>query len=139
MKQILFENYTDEQRIQMLEDNCDAVVTERYTKRFSGTERNERRKRNAEIDLELAVITEDEKEFKRQIKERKQPLLDEKQRLLDEIKMNGRYVEGRVFKFIDREAKEVGLYDEDGYLVEQRRMTPADRQTTLRLAGGSDE
>ena len=93
MKQILFENFTDEQRIQMLEDNCDAVVTE------------------------------DEKEFKRQIKERKQPLLDEKQRLLDEIKMNGLYVEGRVFKFIDREAKEVGLYDEDGYLVEQRRMT----------------
>lgn len=114
MKQVLFEGYTDEQREQMLEDNCDAIVNEKYTKRFTGTERNERRKRNAEIDLELAIIAEEEKEMKAQIKARKEPLLEEKSKLLEEIKMNGKYVEGRVFKFVDREAKEVGFYDSDG-------------------------
>lgn len=133
MKQVLFEGYTDEQREQMLEDNCDAIVNEKYTKRFTGTERNERRKRNAEIDLELAIIAEEEKEMKAQIKARKEPLLEEKSKLLEEIKMNGKYVEGRVFKFVDREAKEVGFYDTDGYLVEQRRMTNADKQINLHI------
>lgn len=140
MKQMLFEGFTDEQRIQMLEDNCDAIVNEKYTKRFTGTERNERRKRNAEIDLELAIIAEDEKAMKEQIKERKKPLLEEKAKLLEEIKMNGKYVEGRVFKFIDREAKEVGYYDEDAFLVEQRKMTNADKQISLHLpATGTDD
>lgn len=137
---MLFEGFTDEQRIQMLEDNCDAIVNEKYTKRFTGTERNERRKRNAEIDLELAIIAEDEKAMKEQIKERKKPLLEEKAKLLEEIKMNGKYVEGRVFKFIDREAKEVGYYDEDALLVEQRKMTNADKQLSLHLpATGTDD
>lgn len=30
MKQVLFEGYTDEQRKQMLEDNCDAILNEKY-------------------------------------------------------------------------------------------------------------
>lgn len=139
MKQVLFEGYTDEQREQMLEDNCDAIVNEKYTKRFTGTERNERRKRNAEIDLELAIIAEEEKEMKAQIKARKEPLLEEKKKLLEEIKMNGRYVEGRVYKFVDREAKEVGLYDEDCMLIEQRRMTNADKQITIHMSATGTE
>lgn len=139
MKQQLFEGFADEQRIQMLEDNCDAIVTEKFTKRFSGTEKNERRKRNAEIDLELAIISEDEKVMKEQIKQRRQPLMEEKQKLLEEIRANGRFVEGKVYKFIDREAKEVGFYDEDGFLVEQRKMMNSDKQITMHLATGTDD
>lgn len=139
MKQQLFEGFTDEQRIQMLEDNCDAIVTEKFTKRFSGAEKNERRKRNSEIDIELGLISEDEKEMKAQIKARKEPLLEEKARILSELKANGRFVEGKVYKFVDRDNKEVGYYDEDGTLVEQRAMTSSDKQITMHLATGTYE
>ena len=130
--------YTDEQITQMLEDNCDTIVRDKFLKKFSQGEANQRRKRNAEIDMELGVIKEDEAEMKLQIKNRREPLLQEKAKILEEIKMNGRYVEGRLFKFVDRDTKMVGFYDEDAYLVSSRKMTNEDKQTTLRLAVGAE-
>lgn len=130
--------YTDEQITQMLEDNCDTIVRDKFLKKFSQGEANQRRKRNAEIDMELGVIKEDEAEMKLQIKNRREPLLKEKAKILEEIKMNGRYVEGRLFKFVDRDTKMVGFYDEDAYLVSSRKMTNEDKQTTLRLAVGAE-
>ena len=133
MDQVLFQGFTDDQREAMLEANADEITKGRYTKRFSGHEKNERRKRNAEIDIELAKINEEYDEVKKEFKERKEPLLDEKKTILEEIKAGGKFVEGKLYKIVDREKKEVGYYDEDGFLVEQRRMTSEDRQASLHI------
>ena len=133
MQHQLFENYTPEERLQMLSDNADSVQKDTFLKRFTATERNQCRKRNADIDMLLNDIKAEEEDFRREIKERKDPLLGEKKKLLESIKMDGRYVEGRLFKFVDEEAKMVGFYDEDGMLVSSRRINDEDRQRTLRL------
>lgn len=104
-----------------------------YTKRFNDAEREYRRKRNTEIDLELGVIKEDEDIFKEQTKARRKPLVDEKTKLLGEIKADGEYVQGKLYKFVDREEGMVGYYNGDGDLVESRKITSADRQATLNL------
>lgn len=133
MDKELFKGYDAETRRRLLEDNCNAIELKNYTKRFNDAEREFRRKRNTEIDLELGVIKEDEEIFKEQIKARRKPLIDEKQKLLGEIKADGEYVQGQLYKFVDREEGLVGYYNSEGDLVESRKMTSADRQMSLQL------
>ena len=133
MDKELFKGYDPETRRRLLEDNCNSIELKNYTKRFNDAEREFRRKRNTEIDLELQVIKEDEDIFKEQTKARRKPLVDEKNKLLVEIKADGEYVQGKLYKFVDREEGMVGYYNGDGDLVESRKITSADRQATLNL------
>lgn len=133
MDKELFKGYDPETRRRLLEDNCNSIELKNYTKRFNDAEREFRRKRNTEIDLELQVIKEDEDIFKEQTKARRKPLVDEKTKLLGEIKADGEYVQGKLYKFVDREEGMVGYYNGDGDLVESRKITSADRQATLNL------
>ena len=133
MDKELFKGYDPETRRRLLEDNCNSIELKNYTKHFNDAEREFRRKRNTEIDLELQVIKEDEDIFKEQTKARRKPLVDEKNKLLGEIKADGEYVQGKLYKFVDREEGMVGYYNGDGDLVESRKITSADRQATLNL------
>ena len=133
MDKELFKGYDPETRRRLLEDNCNSIELKNYTKRFNDAEREFRRKRNTEIDLELQVIKEDEDIFKEQTKARRKPLVDEKNKLLGESKADGEYVQGKLYKFVDREEGMVGYYNGDGDLVESRKITSADRQATLNL------
>ena len=133
MDKELFKGYDPETRRRLLEDNCNSIELKNYTKRFNDAEREFRRKRNTEIDLELQVIKEDEDIYKEQTKARRKPLVDEKNKLLGEIKADGEYVQGKLYKFVDREEGMVGYYNGDGDLVESRKITAADRQATLNL------
>lgn len=133
MDKELFKGYDPETRRRLLEDNCNSIELKNYTKRFNDAEREFRRKRNTEIDLELQVIKEDEDIYKEQTKARRKPLVDEKNKLLGEIKADGEYVQGKLYKFVDREEGMVGYYNGDGDLVESRKITSADRQATLNL------
>lgn len=131
MKNQIFAEYSKEEKIQFLEEGNDGISRERYKRKFQGNERNQMRRRNAELDLLLAECDEELAERKAEIKQRRDPLAAEKKKILEDLKQGGVYVEGRIFKIVDRENKEVGFYDEDGMLVEQRAMTPAERQTYI--------
>ena len=134
MEKALFQEYPLEQRKQMLEDNADEIVEKSYTRKFNSTERNIRRARNSEIDLELEEIDEKLKQFKEQIKSEREPLVTEKKRILDEIKSDGEFVKGNVYKIVDTENREVNFYDEEGNCIESRRMTNQDRQIMMKFA-----
>lgn len=128
MKNEIFAEYSKEEKIQFLEEGNDGISRERYKRKFQGNERAKLRQRNAEIDLLLGEIDEELAERKAEIKQRRDPLAAEKKKILEDLKQGGVFVEGRLFKIVDRENHEVGFYDEDGMLVEQRGMTPAERQ-----------
>lgn len=131
MKNEIFAEYSKEEKIQFLEEGNDGISRERYKRNFQNNERAKLRQRNAEIDLLLGEIDEELAERKAEIKQRRDPLAAEKKKILEDLKQGGVYVEGRLFKFVDREAGEVGFYDEDGQLVQQRNMTAAERQTYI--------
>lgn len=134
MKQRLFEDYPEEQRIQMLEDNASQVTKGKYTRRLTPAEKNIKRKRVCELDIELNDIEEELKAVREDFKERKTPLINEKSELLSDIKNGGVYVEGNLYKIVDRESKEVGYYNDEGELVEQRKMTKEDLQLSINEA-----
>ena len=134
MEKALFQEYPLEERKQMLEDNADEIVEKSYPRKFNSTERNIRRARNSEIDLELEEIDQKLKQFKEQIKNEREPLVTEKKRILDEIKSDGEFVKGKVYKMVDTEKREVHFYDEEGNCIESRRMTNEDRQIMMKFA-----
>ena len=134
MEKALFQEYPLEERKQMLEDNADEIVEKSYTRKFNSTERNIRRTRNSEIDLELEEIDKELKAFKESIKNKREPLVTEKKRILDEIKSDGEFVKGKVYKMVDTEKREVHFYDEEGNCIESRRMTNEDRQIMMKFA-----
>lgn len=133
MEQQLFQDYDPEKRKQLLEDNADEIVEKNYHRRFNSAERNLRRARNSEIDLEISDLDEDLKSYKEAIKNKRAPLVEEKKKLLEEIKSDGEYVKGTVYKRVDIEKREVGFYDPEGNLIEQRRMTSEDRTLFMKL------
>lgn len=140
MEKELFKDLPLEERKQMLEDNADEVYKGNYTRKFSDTERNMRRARNSEIDLELEAINDEVTAFKERIKAKRSPLMEEKKKILGEIKSNGEYISGTCYKMVDIEKKQVLIYSEEGDLIEHRKLTTADRQRTMRFARtGTDE
>lgn len=134
MKQTLFENMPDDQRKQLLEDNAAQITKGKYHRTFTVDEKNQRRKQVCDIDLAILELDEAAAAFRTEMKMRKDPLVDEKKKLLAEIKSNGETVEGNLYKMIDRENREVGFYNEQGMLVEQRRMTKEDNQLSIQDA-----
>lgn len=131
MEQSIFKSYPEEQRKQMLEDNAAQITKGKYHRAFGIDEKNQRRQRVCEIEITLQELDEETAEFKASMKLRREPLIDEKKQLLADIKSNGEYVEGNLYKIIDRDKREVGFYNEDGELVEQRRMTKEDNQLDI--------
>lgn len=131
MKQQIYAELNAEERIIALEGNNDGISKEKYKRKFSGSERNQRRSRYIDIDKEIADLNAELDEMKQRIKERKDPLVKEKNKIFEELMQGGVTVEGRLFKVVDEDAKEVGFYDEDGQLVSQRGMDIEERQKYL--------
>lgn len=78
----------------------------------------------SELNKELKEVTAD---YKGKIK----PLTERHDSILDEIRGGGEQVKGDTFKFMFEECGKVGFYDTNGHLVEQRDMTPEERQRTV--------
>ena len=58
-----------------------------------------------------------------QKKEELESIEEEIASLLGDLKQNGIMVKGRVYKFVDREAKMTAFYDKEGNLVSSRPAT----------------
>lgn len=139
MKQQIYAELNAEERILALEGNNDGITKDKYKRKFSGTERNQRRSRYIDIDKEIAELNAELDEVKQSIKERKDPLVKEKNKIFEELMQGGVTVEGRLFKVVDEDAKEVGFYDESGQLVSQRGMDMEERQKYMHFGTVSIE
>lgn len=133
MEKAIFQNYPLEERKQMLEDNADEITEMSYTKKFHSAERNIRRARNSEIDLILEGLDEEMKSLKENIKSRRKPLEEEKKKILDELRSDGEFIRGKVYKMVDIDERMVYFYDEEGNRIDSRRMTNSDRQIAMKF------
>lgn len=52
-------------------------------------------------------------------------------KILDELKARGEWVTADTFKFVDVEAGRTAYYSADGYKIEERAMTPEERQRNI--------
>lgn len=127
----MFPNDPVEAREQMLRDNCDQIVERSYTRKFDQEEINERRADLANVAIQKADLEQSLAEIRADYKGKIKPLEERIVKLRDELKAGGDWIKGDCFKFVDEEEKMVGFYSPEGYLLEQRPMTPEERQRNI--------
>jgi len=120
-------------RGQFLQDNCDTREEVGYMKRFTPEEISAFKDNLATVAIEINDIEEAKKEVLKDFKPQLTPLIDEKVILLTNIKKKAEFINESCYKFIDFESKQVGYYNSEGLLVEERNMRPDEAQLTIRM------
>lgn len=129
MDKQLGKEYPPEQRIQFLKDNCDKVEKKTYMRRFTPDELRQKKDQLAETSISLSEIDDEKKLILQDIKQRQDPLKAEKKILLSNIKHKAEEVKEECYKFIEDD--EVGYYNSEGDIIEQRPAYPDEKQGTI--------
>lgn len=129
MDKQLGKEYPPEKRVQFLHDNCDKAEKKTYMRRFSPDELRQKKDQLAETSITLSEIEDEKKLLLQDIKQREEPLKAEKKVLLSNIKHKAEEVKEECYKFIDND--EVGYYNAEGDLIEQRPAYPDEKQGTI--------
>ena len=129
MEKQLGKEYPQENRIQFLKDNCDKVEKKTYMRGFTTDELRQKKDQLADVSIEIGEIDDEKKLLLQDVKQRMDPLKSEKKVLLSNIKHKAEEVKEECFKFI--EGEEVGYYNAEGDLIEQRPVYPDEKQGTI--------
>jgi len=141
MKDIMLADTPLEQREQILRDSCDQIVERSYTRKFDQMEINERRADLANVSIQIADLEQELSEIRADYKGKIKPLQERIVKLRDDLKSGGDWVKADCFKFVDEDEGKVGFYSPEGYLLEERSMTPDERQRNVfrALRTGTDD
>ena len=120
-----------EEREQILRDSCDQIVEKFYTRKVGAAEMANKRTEACDVAMQISELNKELKEVTADYKGKIKPLTERHDSILDEIRGGGEQVKGDTFKFMFEECGKVGFYDTNGHLVEQRDMTPEERQRTV--------
>jgi hypothetical protein len=131
MDKQLFKSQSPEERLQMLQDNCDAIEKQSYMKQFTHEEISLMKDRLSEVSIEMNDIDTEKKDAMEVFKLRSKPLKKEKVDLLGNIKRKAIDVTEDCFKFVDQDNQEVGYYNSVGDLVFSRPILPSEKQKTI--------
>ena len=118
-------------RIAFLLDNCDKAEEKSYMKRFTPDQLLQMKEVLSETAININDIESEKKEAMAEFKARLKPLEEEKQRLLSGLKNKSELVKEQCYKFIDLESREVGIYNQDGDLIEARPAYADELQTNI--------
>lgn len=115
----------------MLRDSCDQIVERSYTRKFDQPEINERRSELANVSIQLQELEDELAQARADIKGKIKPLLERRGKILDELKAGGEWVKGDVYKFVDVDEGRTAFYSPEGYKLEERPITPEERQRNV--------
>ena len=116
MDKALFQEYPEDVRRQMLEDNCDRIEEVGYMKPFTGEQLLEMKDRLSDLSIEINDIEIEKKASAELFKAQLKPLTEERGKLLDNIRNKAEHTKEKCFKFVDQEAGYVGYYSKDSSL-----------------------
>lgn len=135
MELTLFQDLSPEERIEMLDAQADEVTEEQYLRPYEQYELEEKREEYVKMSLQMEQITQEEADFRAEIKERKDPLTKEMKRVLGNIKQGGENVRGKLYKIVNQEERTTGFYNEDGLCVSQRKALPSELAAPTLFSG----
>lgn len=130
-KEILFESQPTMLRRQLIEDNCDDVEVVTYTSDYSEDDMTKMRKELGDIDIDIYEKDEAKKAYVQQYRDEVKPLKARKKELLGEIKRGYQEITEKCFKFINREAGVIKIYNSLGVLVKTRPIGAKDQQRSI--------
>lgn len=135
----MFPDVPPAQREQYLTDNAEAVEAGSYFRRATEDELAQQREVLTDASISAAQVENEKKEALADFKERLKPLKQEQARSLEFLRLKGEEVSGKLYKFIDHEAGEVGYYNAEGELISQRRAYPDEQQTSIRSINAQNQ
>jgi hypothetical protein len=134
MDKLVFQEYDENERLDVLEANSDGVEEMHYTEFLTEEELSESKTMLAQVSIKESELGDELKKIKDEYKAKTKPITQQKLILLDEIKHKSRNLYGRCYKLIDFANKEVGFYNSRGQLVYERPAKPEDLQKTIMSA-----
>jgi hypothetical protein len=124
MEKVLFAEYSDEQRLQMLNDNCEKLLEDYgYDKPLSKDQLKAVKDRLSSASVELNDVLEEKKQADSEFNERIKNLKGTVAEQIRLLKTRTTYTCEPCFEFLDREHRQVGVYNKDGELVSERPAT----------------
>lgn len=119
---------TQKERLVIMQENAHKVEVTTYQKALSSEELATRREDLADNCIKLNKLEDDLKEVKDQFKLEMDPLKNKNKVLLSEIKTKQTTVDGTLYHLSNHEDGMMETYDQDGYLVNSRRLRPEEKQ-----------
>ena len=121
MEKLLFQDYSPEERLEMLQNNCDKVIEDYgYEKPLSKDQLKAIKDKLSSASVSLHDVQEEkkeaDKEFNEQIKNFKGTIAES----VKQLKTRTTYTCEQCFELIDYNEKKVGVYNREGILVEER-------------------
>ena len=124
MDKHLFSEYSEEQRLQMLNDNCNKPLEDYgYDKPLSKEQLKALKDRLSSASISLHDVEEEKKESDKEFNERIKGFKGTIAEAVKQLKNRTTYTCELCFEFIDREERKVGIYNRDGLLIEERPAT----------------
>lgn len=125
-------NFTPQQIEEALRDSCEGVRADyEYQKPLTPAELDERREMKVAADITIDKLEKEKKEYLDQMKQQMEPLKDKSATLLKVVRDRFETVIGNAYIFRDDETGYIGYYDANGNLINQRRMTPEEKQGSI--------
>ena len=121
MEKVLFQDYSPEERLEMLQNNCDKVLEDYgYEKPLSKDQLKAIKDKLSSASVSLHDVQEEkkeaDKEFNEQIKNFKGTIAES----VKQLKTRTTYTCEQCFELIDYDEKKVGIYNREGILIEER-------------------
>lgn len=124
MDKNLFQEYPEEQRLQMLKDNCSKLLEDYgYDKPLSKEQLKAVKDRLSSAAISLHDVEEEKREADKEFNDRIKDFKGTIANSVKELKSRTTYTCELCFEFLDRQERKVGVYNKDGLLIEERPAT----------------
>lgn len=131
MKEQILQDIPLEERETALKDSCDQVVEWTFIRHFTADEKVKKAIEVIKLLIERDEIFKELAEVENRYDVRIQSLKAQSDALMLQVKQGGETKKAECYKFIDHQEGKVGYYAADGSLIEERKMTPEERQQTI--------
>jgi hypothetical protein len=118
-------------RLRVLQTNADKIEETTYQKPLTEDELNMRREILTDNSIRLGDLEEAKKTATRVFKDQIDPLKAANKDLLLELRTKQAKVEGKLYMMANHEDGMMETYDEQGILIESRRLRPEEKQQNI--------
>lgn len=132
MEQSLFQGVSPQERKEYLVHNCYKVVeNHNYTRKLTEQELTDAK--DTLVDISITMDAEDEKikSIKKEFADRKKENMEIKKDVLSQIRFEAVSQTGTVYLIDDQDSGMMGIYNEEGLLVDTRPLQRNERQTSI--------
>jgi len=124
MDKVLFQEYSEEQRLQMLNDNCNKRLEDHgYEKPLSKDQVKQLKDKITSCVRELRKVEAEKKEVTKGYNDQIGKLKSTIETASEEEEKRTTFTCETCFEFLFREERKIGVYNKDGVLIEERPAT----------------